>query len=287
MIEPDHIMALALPRVSQQIEWRDCILYALGIGIGLDPLDESELPYVDERRLKVTPTMANVMGYPGFWMQDERFGLDHERTVHGEHAVRLHRPLPSKGKVIGISRIVGLVDKGKDKGALIYVEREIRNEETKEHIATITQTVFCRGDGGFGGTHGQIPSALQPCPERDADLSIDLPTSPQGALIYRLSGDFNPLHYDPQAAQRAGFERPILHGLATFGLVGHGLVKLLCNGRPEQMREMKGRFSSPVFPGETVRVEVWNTESSQYAFRAWVPARNTIVMTHGNTELIR
>ena len=285
MIDPVRLMAEPLPRVEQTIGWRDCILYALGLGVGLDPLDEADLRFVDERRLKVEPTMANVMGYPGFWMREPRFGLDFEKTVHGEHAIRLHRPLASEAAVVGSSRITGLVDKGAGKGALIYVERAITDAADGALLATVRQTVFCRGDGGFGGTHGEIPAALSATPERTPDVSVDIPTSPQGALIYRLSGDYNPLHFDPAAAQRAGFARPILHGLATFGIAGHGLVKALCGGAPEALIAMGGRFSAPVYPGETVRIDAWRDGGGRASFRARVAERDVVVMSHGFAEI--
>ena len=285
MIDPARLMAEPLPRVEQTIGWRDCILYALGLGVGLDPLDESDLPFVDERRLKVEPTLANVMGYPGFWMREPRFGLDFEKTVHGEHAIRLHRPLPSEARVVGTSRITGVADKGAGKGALVFVEREITDAASGELLATVRQTVFCRGDGGFGGTHGAVPEALAATPEREPDAAIDVPTSPQGALIYRLSGDFNPLHFDPEAARRAGFARPILHGLATFGIAGHALVKALCPGAPEKLVAMGGRFSAPVYPGETVRLEAWHDGGGHASFRARVAARDVVVMSHGFAEV--
>lgn len=284
MIDPQRLMAEPLPRVEQTLGWRDCILYALGLGVGLDPLDETDLPFVDERRLKVEPTMANVMGYPGFWMREPRFGLDYEKTVHGEHSIRLHRPLPAEAKVTGTSRITGLVDKGAAKGALIYVEREIE-DAAGTLLATVRQTVFCRGDGGFGGSHGTVPDAPAATPDRTPDATIDMPTSPQGALIYRLSGDYNPLHFDPAAARRAGFPRPILHGLATFGVAGHGLVKALCGGRPERLLAMGGRFSAPVYPGELVRIDIWHGDPGRAAFSASVPERGAIVMSHGFAEI--
>lgn len=288
MIDPRRLLAEPLPVIEQRIGWRDCILYALGLGVGLDPMDEADLAFVDETRLQVQPTMANVMGYPGFWMREPRFGLDWVKTVHGEHALRIHRPLPAEAKVRGTSRIVGLVDKGADKGALIYVEREIVEVDRGELLATVRQTVFCRGDGGFGGA-GAHPLPVeatgpQAVPERPADDAITLPTSPQSALVYRLSGDYNPLHSDPATARAAGFPRPILHGLATFGVVGHGLVKRLCGGRPEGLQAMGGRFSSPVYPGEAVQLDLWHTGPGRAAFRASVPARGVVVMNNGFVE---
>lgn len=282
MINPEKLLTEALPAVEQTLHWRDCALYALGLGVGLDPLDDGDLRYLDETRLRVQPTMANVMGYPGFWMRDPRFGIDASKTVHGEHALRLHRPLPSSGRVRGTSRITALVDKGATKGALVYVEREIVDAASQELLATVKQTVFCRADGGFGGSAKAAP--VHAVPERAPDAAITLPTSPQAALIYRLSGDFNPLHSDPASARAAGFSRPILHGLATFGVVGHGLVKHLCDGIPEALQAMGGRFSAPVFPGESLQLDLWYDGPGRASFRASVPTRGAVVMNNGFVE---
>lgn len=282
MINSVKLMAQALPVIDQTLHWRDCALYALGLGVGLDPLDEGDLRYLDENRLRVQPTMANVMGYPGFWMRDPRYGIDATKTVHGEHSLRLHRPLPSSGQVRGISRITGLVDKGEGKGALVYVEREIIDAFTQERLATVQQTVFCRADGGFGGK--ALAKPTHAVPERLPDATVTLHTSPQAALIYRLSGDLNPLHSDPATALAAGFPRPILHGLATFGAVGHGLVKSLCGGAPELLQAMGGRFSAPVFPGETLQLDLWHDAAGRASFRASVPSRSAVVMNNGFVE---
>ncbi len=282
-IQPEQLLAARIPTIEQRYGWRDCVIYALGIGVGLDPMDEDDLPFVDETRLEVEPTMANVLGYPGFWQRDPAFGLDWVKTVHGEHAVRIHKPLPSVGQVVGVSRIVDLVDKGEGRGALIFVQRDITDQATGDLLATVHQTVFCRGDGGFGG-QAKPRSAPHAIPDRAPDTSIDMPTSPQSALVYRLSGDFNPLHSNPATARAAGFERPILHGLATFGVTGHGLVKRLCGSDPTALRAMGGRFSSPVFPGETLRVDIWRDGGGRASFRAVVPSRQVVVVDNGHFE---
>lgn len=283
MIDPQRLLAAKILEVEQRYDWRDCVLYALGIGVGVDPMDEADLAFLVETGPKVHPAMANVLGYPGFWMRDPTFGLDWVKTVHGEHAVHLHHPLPVEGHVRGVSRIVDLVDKGKGRGALIYVEREIRQVASGELLATVQQTVFCRGDGGFGGK-SEAP-AVHTLPERAPDTSIDVPTSPQGALIYRLSGDYNPLHSDPQAARAAGFDRPILHGLATFGASCHGLMKQLCDGDPSAVRALGGRFSAPVFPGDQLRIEIWREGAGRFSYRTSVPARGVVVVNNGVFEV--
>ncbi len=282
-IDPEKLLSLQIPDIRQKYTWRDSILYALGTGFGLDPVDERQLRFVDETKLKAAPTLANVLGHPGFWARDLDTGIDWVKLVHGEQAMRLHRHLPPEGEVIGRTRIVDLVDKGAGKGALVYAERVITDAATGETLATVLQNFFCRGDGGFGGKpeSSRLPHSI---PDRAPDLSIALPTHPQMALIYRLSGDLNPLHIDPAIAQKAGYDRPILHGLATFGVLGHGLMAALCEYEPERVQALEGRFSAPVFPGETITIDIWRERPGQVAFRARVAARNAIVFNNGLFE---
>jgi acyl dehydratase len=282
-IDPQRLMKMSLPSIEQDYDWRDCVLYSLGIGVGLDPMDERDLPFVDETRLRLQPSMVNVLGYPGFWQQDPQYGIDWVKVVHGEQSIVIHKTPAVAGRVRGVSRIVDLVDKGAGRGALIYVDRDIFDARTDELLATVSQTVFCRGDGGFGGASRTTP-APHAIPDCAPDVSVDLPTSQQMALIYRLSGDYNPLHSTPSVARAAGFDRPILHGLATFGLSCHGLVKLLCDGDPTALRAMGGRFSAPVFPGETLRVDAWHEGRGKYSFRTRVPARGVIALNNGHFE---
>jgi acyl dehydratase len=282
-IDPEKLFRLNFPEIRQAYGWRESVLYALGIGFGMNPLDERQLRFVDETKLKAVPTMANVLAYPGFWMRDLDTGIDWVKVVHGEQAMRLHHPLPPEGEVIGRTRIVDLVDKGPGKGALVYAERIITNAATGEKLATLLQTVFCRGDGGFDGK-SEAPRTPHSIPDRAPDLSIEMPTHPQMALIYRLSGDLNPLHADPVIAKKAGYDRPILHGLATYGVVGHGLMAALCDYAPERVLALEGRFSAPVFPGEAITIDIWRKEQGQAAFRARIAARDAVVFNNGFFE---
>jgi acyl dehydratase len=279
-LDPDKLYALSFPEIRHRYSWRDSVIYALGLGFGLDPLDEGQLRFVDETKLLAVPTMANVLAYPGFWMRDLDTGIDWVKVVHGEQAMRLHRPLAPEGEVIGRTRIVDIVDKGAGKGALVYAEREIRDAQGGALLATLLQTVFCRGDGGFGGkaASSRMP---HPTPDRAPDLSLDLPTHPQLALIYRLSGDLNPLHADPAIAAKAGYDQPILHGLATYGIAGHALMKALCGYEPGRFRSIDARFSAPVLPGETITTEIWREGAGQAAFRCRVAARDATVIANG------
>jgi acyl dehydratase len=204
--------------------------------------------------------------------------------VHGEHGLTLHRPIPTQASVLGKVRILDVIDKGAGRGALIYSERRITDKGSGELLATITQTTFCRADGGFGGRKRDTP-APHPIPERAPDLVCDLPTRPETALLYRLSGDVNPLHADPEFAKIAGYPRPVLHGLATFGVAGHALLKEVCGYDPSRLRATSVRFSAPVYPGETIRTEIWR-EGSVVSFRARVPEREVIAINNGRAEIV-
>ena len=205
------------------------------------------------------------------------------RLVNGEQAVFLHQPLKPTGTVIGKTRVLEVIDKGQGKGALVYAERKVIDKASGALIATTTQTTFCRADGGFGGPPRESPPVHQ-IPERAPDLVCDLGTRPEQAAIYRLSGDRNPLHIDPDMAKTAGFPRPILHGLGTFGVVGHALLKSVCGYDTARMASFGGRFSAPVFPGETIRTEMWR-DGNVVSFRASVPDRNVVVMNNGRAEV--
>ena len=279
----DKLLALNIPEVAQTYTERDAILYALGIGLGRDPMDEHELPFVYERNLKVLPPFAAVLGWPGFWVRDLDIGIDWVKVVAGEQGLVLHRRLAARGTAIGRTRVTEIIDKGPGKGAHVYSERDLIDGASGEKIATVTQTTICRGDGGFGGPARAAP-AVHPIPQRPPDFVCDRGTRPEAALIYRLSGDPNPLHADPAVAKQAGFSRPILHGLASFGIACHGILKCLCDHDPGLLKAISGRYSAPVFPGETIRTEMWR-DGAIVSFRARVVERDVIALDHGRCEL--
>ena len=283
-IDPVALLGFPIPEIRQALRWQDAALYALSLGAGQDPMDAAELPFVTEGpAMRALPTMAAVLGYPGFWLADPRTGVDALRLVHGEQAVEIHAPLPVSGEVIGRSRVTGLVDRGAGRGALLYSERLILDAATGGRLATLEQTVFLRGDGGFGGPDGPVRKPA-PEPEGAPALVLDLPTRPEAALLYRLNGDHNPLHSDPAVAAKAGFPRPILHGLATFGVVGRALLRSVCGGDPARFGRMECRFSAPVFPGETIRTEI-RPEPGGAAFRARAVERDVLVVGNGRFRL--
>ena len=284
-IDPDRLLERKFKMVVQSYEAKDCMLYALGLGLGLDPCDPAALPYVYEDGLRVLPTMACVLAAPGFWFREPDSGIDWLRVVHAEQSFRLHRSLQPNATVRAEARIIDIIDKGREKGALIRTARDIYAVASGEHLATVIHTAFCRGEGGFRDI-APAPTSPEDRPRRAPDLVQDCPTSPQGALIYRLSGDDNPLHADPAIAMKAGFRRPILHGLATFGLAAFALTKALSPDGRQEIREMSGRFSSPVYPGETLRVEIW-TEGRDYAvdFRVMSKDSGAVVLKHGRASM--
>jgi acyl dehydratase len=281
-IDYEKLMALEIPPVEQTYTTRDTMLYALGLGFGHDPLNENELAFVYEKDLKVLPTMCCVLATSA-WMREMDTGINYVKLVHGEQKFTLHRPLPAAARVRGVSRVLDIIDKGADKGAVVYTERVVTNADTGEKLATLVHSAFCRADGGFGGPQKPSPP-VRPLPERAPDIVCDLATRPETALIYRLSGDYNPLHAEPAIAARAGFKQPILHGLATFGIAGHAILKTLCGYDTGRLAGMSGRFSAPVYPGETLRTEVWRDGASA-DFRVVVPERNVVAFTNGHAEL--
>jgi acyl dehydratase len=262
---------------------KDTILYALGLGLGADPTDPDQLRFVYEDGLRALPTLPVVLGYPGMWIRSPGTGVDWKQVLHGEQGLVIHRPLPAEGEVIGRTRIEEIVDKGQGRGALIYTTRDVFDRGTGDLLCSLSSTTFCRADGGFGGPQGPV-RPVREIPDRAPDLTCELATSPRAALIYRLSGDYNPLHIDPDVAAAAGFPRPILHGLATFGVAGHALLKTLCGYDPGKLRRMEVRFSAVAYPGDTMRTEIWRTGDGRAAFRCRVVGREAVVLNNGYAE---
>ncbi|MFM6854583.1 MAG: MaoC/PaaZ C-terminal domain-containing protein [Sphingopyxis sp.] len=286
VFDPARLLAMPPIITQHRLTARDTILYALGVGA-------DELRFVYEDGLCALPTMAVVLGYPGFFWRDPALGVNWQKILHGEQSLILHAPLPVAGDIIGETRIEALFDKGAEKGAIALVSRSIRTA-AGDMLATVRATTFLRGNGGFGGTAGgAIPpySAAPPTPHplpanRPADSIITHQTAANQALIYRLSGDLNPLHIDPAVAQGAGFARPILHGLATYGVVGRALLAARCGNDPARMVRMDARFSAPVYPGETIETHIWDEAPGRIAFCAHAVERGQLVMTNGYAEYL-
>ncbi|MBB5051666.1 acyl dehydratase [Afipia massiliensis] len=283
-IKYDEVMALK--NVGQKYSWtdREVMLYAYGIGMGADPMDEKELSFVNEgyftpRDLKVVPTYASVAAWGA---SAGPIDVNRVMVVDGERDITFHKPLPVTANITADSSILGVFDKGKDKGAVILRKTVLKNEKG-EDLATLIASQFARGDGGFGG-----PSDGQPephaIPKRAADMTVDISTRPDQALIYRLCGDRNPLHSDPEFAKRAGFDRPILHGMCTYGLSCRAVLQTYADYDPLAFKQHVVRFSSPVFPGETVSFDMWK-DGNVISFEGRVKSRGVTVIKNGKTVL--
>ena len=288
MLDYFALKAWDFGKIRQSYTRRDTILYALGVGLGADPLDAGQLRFVYERNLQALPTMATVLGQPGPYWSDPRSGVNYAKLVHGEQHLRLFRPLPVEGSVNAQDRILSLSDLGASKGAVASVARELVDAVSGEPLAECMSVLFLRDDGGFGerfGVSDPRPPALPAPPRRLPDIETKLGTLRQSALIYRLSGDYNVLHVDPEAVQAAGFPRPILHGLCSFGMAAHAVLKSCCDYEVARMRHIAVRFTAPVFPGETLRFSIWRADDRLLHFRASVDAREKVVLDHGIVEL--
>ena len=260
---------------------RDTILYALGICLGFEPMDERQLRYVYERDLVAFPTLAMAVGHPGWWLGDA--GLDPAMTVHAQKRMEVLAPMPAAGKLHSRSIVTGADDKGPGKGVLVHTQRDIWDTRTGQHVSRQINTIMARGQGGFSGPKVP-PRPPHAVPDRAADLVCDLPTVAQQALIFRLSGDHHPLHVDPVFVRGSGFAHTILHGLATMAISTHAIVRACCDYDATVVRAVECRFTRPVFPGDLIRTEIWR-DGTQLSFRARVPAREEIVIDHGLLEL--
>jgi len=254
-LQAEDILAHRFDEIRQSYAPRDAILYALGVGLGADPLDTDELGYLLETNLRVLPSFAITLASPGMWIRDPRFGVTFSKLVHSAQATAFFNELPPSASVRTTPRIVSLRDRGPGKGAVLDIERTIEDQKTGLAYCTTRQTLLLRADGGFGGEAPDKDAAPRP-PDRAADHIVEFKTSSRAALIYRLSGDLNPLHADPEFARKAGFDRPILHGLASYGAAAFVLAKTI-GGR---LSSLQCRFSGIVFPGDTLEFHIWNLE---------------------------
>ncbi len=249
-------LGIELPPTSFEYEDRDVMLYALGVGA-------SELDFVFERNLKVLPTFAVIPGFPAMMGLAATVEINPVMLVHGEQRIKLHKPIPPKGKLTTSGKVTGVYDKGK--GALLVVEAETKDDKGEVLFAN-TAGVFVRGAGDFGGERG--PEAGNKAPERAPDKSVEMQTLPIQAMIYRLSGDRNPLHIDPAFAKMAGYDTPILHGLCTYGHVGRAVLNEYCDNDPARMTGLEVRFSRVVFPGDSITTEMWDEGGGRIVLQA-------------------
>ncbi len=277
--DAQRLLNREFPPVQQTYTAKDCMLYALGVGMGIDPMDENCLRFVYEEDIKVLPSQAVMMAHPGFWAKEEDTGLDWVQVLHLGQEIIMHRPFPSEGTVEAKTRITEVADKGARVGALIVSDRVVKDVATGADICTLVTTILARGNGGFSGERRSTPKT-DVIPKHEPDIVCDLPTQPQQALLYRLSGDSNPLHASPIVARKAGFKAPILHGLCTMGVATHALLKSCCDYDTSRFKRMRLRFSAPVYPGETIRTEIWNN-GNQITFRCKSLEQDKVVINNG------
>ena len=280
-LDYDKLMAMTDTGTRFEYTDRETMLYAIGVGMGRDPYDENELPYVFEKEeLKTVPSMGTVLARSTF-LRD--CGYDYTKVVHGEQRLTLHRPLPEAAVLIADSRVTEAYDKGEGRGAVIYSETAVRTADDNQPLFTQSSTTFARGDGGFGGPSGSGP-APHAIPEREPDQSCTLEIRKDQALLYRLNGDRNPLHADPELAKRVGFPVPILHGLCTYGTACKAVLQTVCKYDHTLIRGFDARFSSPVFPGESVTTDMW-IDDDVVSFRCRVAERDVTVINNGRCQL--
>lgn len=271
-IRPDLLLAHTFPEARQRYAKRDSILYALGVGLGRDPCDPLDLPFLLEDRLRTLPTFAVTLGSPGMWIKAPQFGVDFAKLVHYEQAATFHAPLPSEAEAVSQARVMSVTDRGDGRGAMVILERDLRDAANGARYCTLRQTLLLRADGGFGGE--PAPYAPSIIPEREPDACATFSIDPRAALIYRLSGDWNPLHADPDAARRGGFDGPILHGLASYAAAGVA-VSRACGVSPERATALNCRFAGIVFPGDTLEFRIWR-EGESAIFQAFVGDRKAL-----------
>jgi acyl dehydratase len=281
----DHSL-VGVPSEPQERSWTstDALLYAVGVGAGLgDPLQELEFTTENSEGVtqQVLPTYAVLVAQA---RARRRMGdFDPALLVHAEQGFELHRPLPVQGTVRTVSTVTGIYDKGS--GALVVSENVAVDTATGDDLVTSRASVFIRGEGGFGGDRG--PGDGWQRPDREPDHRVVQPTRPEQALLYRLSGDRNPLHADPKFAARGGFSRPILHGLCTYGVTGRALLHAVCGSDPARFRSMSGRFSRPVLPGDTLVVSIWlPQDSGDTALFQTVTEDGSVVIDHGRMQFL-
>ena len=275
-INYDEIMNLTSENVEISYSDKDSILYSLGIGLGNDPMNLNELKYVYENSQSVLPSMATNFQYHSPLLL--KTNINFIMVVHGEQRLSITNALPVSGNFIANAKVIGCYDKGPARGAIIEVETTVKNKKNNEEICKLVSTTFARGDGGFGGPDSPKKEIF--IPDGEPDYVSEVSTKPDQALIFRLSGDYNPLHSDPNFAKAAGFEKPILHGMCTYGIACRSLVNEICENDASKLKRFDCRFSSPVYPGETIITEMWKKDKMIY-FNSKVKERDKLVLKNG------
>ena len=279
-INYDEIMSLESKNIEISYTDKDSILYGLGVGLGNDPMNMDELKYVYENGQIALPSMATNFQYHSSLLMSAK--LNFVMVVHGEQKLSIINPIPVSGDFLADMKVISCFDKGASKGAIIDVETSVKLKSDGTEICKLVSTTFARGDGGFGGPESPPQEIFEP--EGTPDMLNEITTKPDQALIFRLSGDYNPLHSDPNFAKAAGFPKPILHGLCTYGVACRSIVKVACDNDVKKLKSFNCRFSSPVFPGETIVTEMWK-KGNIINFQSKVKERDKIILKNGVSEI--
>ena len=279
-INYDEIMSLKSENIEISYTDKDSILYGLGVGLGNNPMDLEELKYVYENGQIALPSMATNFQYHSSLLMSAK--LNFVMVVHGEQKLSIINPVPVSGDFLADMKVLNCFDKGASKGAIIDVETTVKLKSDGTEICKLVSTTFARGDGGFGGPESTSQEIFDP--EGSPDMVDEITTKPDQALIFRLSGDYNPLHSDPNFAKAAGFPKPILHGLCTYGVACRSIVKSACENDVKKLKSFNCRFSSPVFPGETIITEMWKKENV-INFQSKVKERDKVILKNGVSEI--
>ena len=286
MKDYDALMSMRPVVMEQSYTSLDSCLYALSVGCGMDLADDWMRRYLGPLPPALTlPAFATVLAAPR--VHALGLGLTLSGILHGSQGLVVHAPLPTEGKVRSQSRVESVFDRGEGRGCLLNMARELHDAQSGTHYASLSMTVICRSDQVAGAPPAEKPAA-KPVPDRAPDLVVEVPTSPQAAQLFALTGDQNPLHMVPEVATKAGFPGPILHGMATYGICAAFAEKALCKApgtsATRRLGAISGRFSAPVFPGETLELALWN-EASGARIEARIPDRGVLVFAEGQIAI--
>jgi len=280
-VDYEKLIALREERVPHRYEERDSLLYAVSIGMGRDPLDKRELLYLFENYpLRTIPTQAVVVARQKLIWD---VGLDVGKFLHAEQRLTIHRPLPTAASLLADAWVSEVYDKGTEKGSILEIQGVVREADIEDPLFSWSSLIFARGDGGIGGSSRKSPAA-HPIPDRAPDVVAVAETRPDQALLYRLNGDRNLVHVDPDLARSAGFHQPILHGACTYAIACREVLKHVCDYDHTRIRTFDVRFTAPVFPGEHVQTEIW-IEGEVVSFRSSAVERGIRVLDHGQCLL--
>jgi len=281
--DPQFLLTMPPIVTHQRYDKRDVMLYAAAVGAGHQG-EDADLALICEDGLRALPAMAVVLATPGFWQMEPQYGIDWQRVLHAEQSVTWEHELPVEAEVRSELTVDAIIDKGAAKGALLYWSRHIYDEADDRLLATLRYVSFLRGDGGKGGSGDAAPVPPYPIPDRAPDRRASAQTRREQALLYRLCGDYNPLHSDPRVAHKAGLDRPILHGLCTYGFAGRMLQREVCANDSARVKRIDARFSAPVLPGDTLDLEIWNEGPGRAAYRVTARERNVVAINNGYME---